>query len=215
MKKGLHKCTMKNEYMLYEYIHSNPHLAPTEVREQKFAITCSMCIDCHKFRWTNSGAILALDTRVYAYKYKYIYVCVCVCVYVCVQTLFLRAEPSTVSNLRKGSLPETFSKPEICVKSTLASPPLIYYMSAVMYTILQRQCSFKIEPTWCTFYLNCLLLFSTCFGHYVPIIRRNYGTYATSGVTLYRRLSGMQGGMKFRPVYQTVVYIEWQIPDVA
>lgn len=77
MKKGLHKCTMKNEYMLYEYIHSNPHLAPTEVREQKFAITCSMCIDCHKFRWTNSGAILALDTRVYAYKYKYIYICVC------------------------------------------------------------------------------------------------------------------------------------------
>jgi hypothetical protein len=84
MKKGLHKCTMKNEYMLYEYIHSNPHLAPTEVREQKFAITCSMCIDCHKFRWTNSGAILALDTRVYAYKYKYIYVCVCVCVCMCV-----------------------------------------------------------------------------------------------------------------------------------
>ena len=31
-------------------------------------------------------------------------------------------------------------------------------------------------------------------------------------VTLYKWLSGMQGGMKFRPTYQTVIYIEWQIP---
>jgi len=50
MEKGLHKCTMKNEYMLYEYIHSDPHLASIEVREQKSAITCSMSIDYHKFR---------------------------------------------------------------------------------------------------------------------------------------------------------------------
>jgi len=27
-------------------------------------------------------------------------------------------------------------------------------------------------------------------------------------VTLYRSLSGRQGGMKFRPAYQTVIYIE-------
>ena len=38
MEKGLHKCTMKNEYMLYEYIYTYPHLAPIEVREQKFTI---------------------------------------------------------------------------------------------------------------------------------------------------------------------------------
>ena len=77
MEKDLHKYTMKNEYRLYRYIHSNPHLAPTEVREQKFAITCSMSIDCHTFRCTNIGAISALDTCVYAYIYIYIYnVCV-------------------------------------------------------------------------------------------------------------------------------------------
>jgi hypothetical protein len=94
---GLHKCTMKNEYVLYEYIHSNPHLVPIEDREQKFAITCSMSIDATNFgEQINSGAISALDTCVYA-------------LYVCVHTLFLRAEPSTVSKLRKGSLPETFS----------------------------------------------------------------------------------------------------------
>ena len=81
---GLHKCTMKNEYRIHGYIHSNPHLAPTEVREQKFANMCSMSINCHKFRCTNSGAISVLGTCVYAYIYIYIYVCVCVCVCVCI-----------------------------------------------------------------------------------------------------------------------------------
>jgi len=35
-------------------------------------------------------------------------------------------------------------------------------------------------------------------------------------VTVYRQLSGMQGGMKlFHPAYHTVIYIEYQIPVVT
>ena len=62
-------------------------------------------------------------------------------------------------------------------------------------------------------FLICLLLFSTCFrqlcAHHqentVPMLHPVF-------VTLYRWLSSMQG---LCPAYQTVIYIEWQIPGVA
>ena len=54
-------------------------------------------------------------------------------------------------------------------------------------------------------YIYCFSLHVS--GNHVPIIRRKYRTYATPGIyhSIYSWLSGMQGGMKFRPAYQTVI----------
>ena len=66
------------------------------------------------------------------------------------------------------------------------------------------------------FFLICLLLFSTCFGqlcaHHQEKIPYLCDTWYLS---LYIDDYGMQGGTSFRPAYQTVTYIEWQIPGVA
>jgi len=53
-------------------------------------------------------------------------------------------------------------------------------------------------------------------GNYVPIVKRNCRTYATPGICHSIWMTVWYAGRKeFRPAYQTVTYIEWQIPVVA
>ena len=49
------------------------------------------------------------------------------------------------------------------------------------FNVVQEAC--KKNQIGTQIFLICLLLFSTCFGKYVPIIRRKYRTYATPGIS--------------------------------